>query len=318
MGRRKNTLIVAVIMTSVLFTSCNAVQKVEKQTKVNREKSGDIKVSEMVFETKSISEIRENKETSMSVLGTGSSRYGNILKTDIVPIITDKDEIYNIKLEKSEGNELTSGSTFSTMLGSKEIININKVYRNDKERIKTKLNITDGTDIEELIKFTEDYMDTTFKDSPFKWVVEYAEVMTSSDKQDFVSVYIRPSYDGVVFTRTLVLNNGIPTNTASDFRGGLLSITSMNKVYEYQGISPYYEVEKQGDAISEILSIDSVLSIVANKIDKNSTSEIKLFELAYRLNKDLSAVPIWNIVIKENENDRNFQIDAVTGDVYFE
>ena len=61
-----------------------------------------------------------------------------------------------------------------------------------------------------------------------------------------------------------------------------------------------------------------MLSIVANKIDKDSVSEIKLFELAYRLNKDLSAVLIWNIVVNENGNDRNFQIDAVTGDVYFE
>lgn len=57
---------------------------------------------------------------------------------------------------------------------------------------------------------------------------------------------------------------------------------------------------------------------MANKIDKKSVSEIKLFELAYRLDKYLSAVPIWNIVVKENGNDRNFQIDAVTGDVYFE
>lgn len=272
----------------------------------------------MIFETKSISEIRAGAEKSMSVFGTDSSKYGNIKKTDIVPIITDKDEIYNIKLERLDGNELTSDNTFNDLVASKKITGSMEVYRNDKERIKTKLNITDGTDIEDLIKFVENDLDTVYKDSPFQWVVEYVEVYTSSDKQDFVSVSIRPSFEGVVFTRTLVLNNGIPTNIARDFGGGLLNITDMSKVYEYHGISPYYEVEKQGEAISEILSIESVLSIVANKIDKTTISEIQLFELAYRLNKDLSAVPIWNIVVKENGNDRNFQIDAVTGDVYFE
>ncbi|MDE7431061.1 MAG: hypothetical protein K2N34_03985 [Lachnospiraceae bacterium] len=318
MGRTKKILAVSVLMIAVLFTSCGAVQEVEKQTKIQNHEDENIKVSGMTFETKSIKDIRADKEKSMSVLGTDSSKYGNIKKTDIVPIITDKDEIYNIKLERLEGNELASGSTFNDIVASKKITGSYAVYRNDKEGIKTKLNITDGTDIEGLIEFVENNMNTTYKDSPFNWVVEYVGVMTSTEKQDFVTVAIRPSYDGVVFTRTLVLNNGIPTLVASDFRGGVLSITGMNKAYEYVGISPYYEVEKQGEAISEILSIESILSIVANKIDKNSVSEIVLFELAYRLKKDLSAVPIWNIVVKENGNNRNFQIDAVTGDVYFE
>lgn len=106
------------------MTSCGVVQKIEKQTKVTGESKP--KVSSMNFETKSISEIRNSAEKSMSVLGTDSSEYGNIAKTGIVPIITDKDEIYSI----------------------------------------------------------------------------------------------RPSYDRVVFTGTFVLNNGIPINTAPDFRGG--------------------------------------------------------------------------------------------------
>lgn len=318
MGRNKRIIAVTVLFISVLFTSCGGVETMEKQTKVNEEKADKPKVTAMHFEIKSISEIRENVEESMSVLGTDSSEYGNIKETNIIPIITDENEIYNLQLQKLDGNELTKKGTFDTMISSKKIISSNKVYRNDKEKIKKELKITDGTDIEDLIKFVEDYMNTTYKDSPFQWVVEWVNVYTSSDKYDYVRVKARPSYDGVVFTGELVLNDGIPTNTARDFKGGLLNITAMKKIDEYYDISPYYEVEKQGDAISEILSIESVLSIVANKIDKDSVSEIKLFELAYRLNKNLSAVPIWNIVVDENGYDRNFQIDAVTGDVYFE
>lgn len=324
-SKSQKILAVTVLVASVFFTSCG-VEKIERETKVNNKidenvndkNTDEINVSDMYFEKKKISDIRADVVETMSVLGTESSKYGNIGKTDIVPIITDKDEIYKIQMKELEGNEITTGSTFNSILESKKITGSYTVYRNDKEKIKKKINITNGTDIKELIEFVEKYMNAEFDNSPLKWVVEYVDVHTSSDNKDYITISIRPSFDGVVFTRSLVLNNGIPTNTARNFGGGLLNIDEMNKVHEYHDISPYYEVEKQGDAISEILSIESVLSIVSNKIDKSSVSEIVMFELAYRLNKKLTAVPIWNIVVKENGNDRNFQIDAVTGDVYFE
>ena len=319
MGVNKKIIVLILLVLPFLLTSCGVVKKIENQTKISDEgKSKNLNVSNMNFEMDSISEIRNSVEKCMSSLGTDRSEYENIAKTSIIPIITDKDEIYNIELKRMDGNELTESGNFNDIIASKKIINSNMIYRNNKEKIKKKLNISVETDVQDLIDFVEKDMDNTYNDSPFKWITEYVEVNTSSDGNDFVSISIRPSYDGVVFTRTLVLNNGTPTNSASDFRGGLLNITSMNKIDEYYGISPYYEVNKQGEAISQILNIESVLSIVANKIDKDSVSEIKLFELAYRLNKDLSAVLIWNIVVNENGNDRNFQIDAVTGDVYFE
>lgn len=338
MNRIKKSLavtVITVIMASVFLTSCAGVEKIEKQEKkevqtsttgekgeqsnTSEEKGDKLNVSEMKFETKSIDEIRAGVENSMSVLGTDSSEYGNIAKADIVPIITDEDEIYNIKLERLDGNDLADGSRVADLLNSDMYVNSYEVYRNDKERVKTQLKLSgDDTDIESLIEFVENYMDTTYKDSLFKWVVEYITVYELSNKQNYVSVGIRPSYDGVVFTKNLVLNDGLPTRIASEFRGGTISIISKDSIYGYSGICPYYNIEKQGEAISEILSIECVLSIVANKIDKGNVNEIKVFELAYRLNKDLSAVPIWNIVVSENGVDRNFQIDAVTGDVYFE
>lgn len=319
MDRKKKFLTATLLFLSVIFASCNSVKKIERQTKIADGKASKPKVSGPIFETKSISQIRDGAGKSMEVFGTDSSKYGNIGKTGIVPIITDKDEIYNIKLEKSDGNELTDGNSWGDMLTPNKVTNSYSVYRNDKEKIKTRLNIKDGTDIGDLINFTENYMDTTYNDSPFKYLVENVQVTTTSDKQDFVSVAIRPSYDGVVFIKTYFLKNGLPENIPRDFTGGNLGVMEMNKIYSYSGISPYYNVEKQGEAISEILSIESVLSIVANKINKDKVNDIKLFELAYRLNRDYSAVPVWNIVIDEAGNgDRNFQIDAVKGDVFFE
>ena len=318
MDRNKKILAVTVLMASFLLTACSGVEKIEKRTNTANENNKNLKVSGMIFETKSISEIRADAEKSMSVFGTDSSEYGNIGKTDIVPIITDEDEIYNIKLTKLDGNKLTETGSFNEEMESKRITDTYSVYRNDKKKVKTKLNIPDGTDIEDLIGFVENYMDTTYSDSLFKWAVEDVLVSTSSDEKEFVSVSVRPSYGGVVFAKTLVINNGIPANVALDFRYGRLNMTSMNKIDEYHDISPYYEVEKQGEAISEILSIESVLSIVANKIDKDHVNKIKLFELAYVLNRNMTAVPIWNIVIKEKDAERTFQIDAVTADMYFE
>ena len=285
MNRTKKILTVTILMLSFFLTACSDVEKIEKKSNTANEENKNIKVSQMIFETKSISEIRDGSEKSMSVLGTAGSEYGNIGKTGIVPIITDEEY---------------------------------QVYRNDKEKVKTKINIPDGTDIEDLIGFVENYMDTEYSDSLFKLIVENVSVITLSDKKDVISVSVRPSYDGVVFTRTLIFDDAIPANARFDFMDGLLNITSMNKIDEYYGISPYYEVERQGDAISEILSIESAVSIVANKTDRESVNEIEMFELAYRLDRNMIAVPIWNIVINENDADRNFQIDAVTGDVYFE
>ncbi|MDE5780600.1 MAG: hypothetical protein K2I03_03880 [Lachnospiraceae bacterium] len=318
MNRTKRILTVTILMSSFFLTACSDVEKIEKKTNTANEENKNIKVSQMIFETKSISEIRNGSEKSMSVLGTAGSEYGNIGKTGIVPIITNEDEIYNIKLTRSDGNELTKTGSFNDELSSNRITDSYQVYRNDKEKVKTKLNIPDGTDIEDLIGFVENYMDTTYSDSLFKWIVENVSVITLSDKKDVISVSVRPSYDGVVFIGTLIFNDAIPTNATFDFMFGYLNITSMNKIDEYYGISPYYEVERQGEAISEILSIESVLSIVANRIDRESVSEIRVFELAYRLDRNRTAVPIWNIVINENDTVRNFQIDAVTGDVYFE
>lgn len=321
MKHKKRYFVVTVLLVqlfSVLLMACGVVEKIEVQTNMMEEKKDNPQVADTYFEKSDIRTIRENVRESMSILGTDEGKFQNIGKTDIIPIITDKDEIFSLRLKKLEGNEITKTDNFYDIEATKKIMNSDKIYRNDMKKIKKPICISGETDIQAIMEFAENIMNNTYKDSPFQWVTEYVEINSSTDKMDFVSISIRPAYEGVVFTRTLVLNRGVPTNVAPDFRSGLLNITRMNQIDEYYGISPYYEVEKTGEGIEEILSIESVLSIVANKIDKNSVSQIKLFELAYRLNKNMSAVPIWNIVVNEQGADRNFQIDAVTGDVYFE
>ena len=319
MYRKKILLIWCITFIHIiLITSCSVVEKIDRKTKVNELNNNDIKVGEMFLETKSIKDIRSNVEKSIENLANDNNPYQNINKTDIIPIITDKDEICNIQLKRLDSNEIENGISFDQIFQSKKIVDSLKIYRNDRQYLNKQLNLLEESDVKSLIEFAETYLNNKYSESKFKWVVEYLEINKTSDGKDIIGVNIRPSYEGVVFARTLVLNNGKPTNTASDFRAGLIYITEKDKIDYYSGISPYYDIEIKGNPIKEILSIESVLSIVANKIDKESISEIKLFELAYRLNKDLSAIPIWNIVVNENGNDRNFQIDAVTGDVYFE
>lgn len=301
-------------------TNYKFIEEVTEETNVTDKKEYEFNILGVILKSESISRVRADAEKSMSILGTDNCNYNNIAKTDIIPIITDKDKIYNIKLERLDDNELGNNMA-GYMYGSREIIETYKVYRNDRERVKTKLNITNGTDIKDLIEFAEKYMNTAYRKSPFKWVVENVEVSTAYDKQDYAQINIRPSYDGVVFKRTMIFKDRNLTDLeacAGDFNKGTLYVKEMNKIYGYSNISPNYKVKRQGDAITEILSIESVLSIVSNRIDKNSVSDIRVFELAYRLNRDLSAIPIWNIVIRENGSERNFQIDAVTGYIYYQ
>lgn len=306
------------MIIGISLSACGMVEKIEENESVSAIKNKDTFIREMFFETKSIEEVRDSADAVLSELGTDNSMYGNIASTSIVPIITEKNEIYNIKLVKKENNNLSKAGDFDTLLSSEKKSSSLNIYRNDKTEYDRKLNISKNISVAELIQDVEQFLNTEYSNSPFKWYVEYLDIYTTKNKQDYINVSVRPAYDGVVFTRTLVLNNGLPTNTANDFRGGLINITPDGEINEFYDINPDYTVEKQGEKITEILSLESVLSIIANKSDKKTINEIKLFELAYRLNKNLNAVPIWNIVINENGNDRNFQIDAVTGDVYFE
>lgn len=321
MHKYRSKLVVLLFGLFFLLTSCGIVKKIDNKEKINGSNSEietETEIEKMNFDTKEIADIRDDAADILNKLGTDSSIYGNLADTSIIPIITDKDEIYSLQLEKMDGNNLSKTGGFGGILSTKSISSQKKIYRNDMEGRNTILKYMKEKSVGEIMNYVEEYLDSTYEDSPFKWCVEYMQIYTTSDKQNYISLGVRPSYEGIVFTRTLVLNNGIPTNIPEDFRCGLVNMTEIDKIDEYYDISPYYNVKKQGEPIKKILSIDSVLSIVANKIDTKSVSEIRIFELAYRLNRDLTAVPIWNIVVYENGNERNFQIDAVTGDVYFE
>lgn len=321
MRKCRSKLVVLLFGLFFLLTSCGIVKKIDNKEKTNGSNSEietGTEIEKMNFDTKEIAGIRDDVADILNKLGTDSSIYGNLADTSIIPIITDKDEIYSLQLEKMDGNNLSKTGGVGGILSTKSISSQKKIYRNDMEGRNIILKYMKEKSVGEIMNYVEEYLDSTYEDSPFKWCVEYMQIYTTSDKQNYISLGVRPSYEGIVFTRTLVLNNGIPTNIPEDFRCGLVNMTETDKIDEYYDISPYYNVKKQGEPIKKILSIDSVLSIVANKIDTKSVSEIRIFELAYRLNRDLTAVPIWNIVVYENGNERNFQIDAVTGDVYFE
>ena len=91
------------------------------------------------------------------------------------------------------------------------------------------------------------------------------------------------------------------------------------------GIKNTY-TEKEGDAITEIISLDNAFNLLSNRIGENSTYKILSVELGYRLTERYGegnlyrygeGTPIWRIITM-NENDTKnyvFEIDCVTGKI---
>lgn len=143
----------------------------------------------MYFETKEIADIRDEAKVTLKMLGTDSGSYGNLADTSVIPIITDKDEIYSLQLEKMEGNNLSKTGGFCEILSKKSIISQKKIYRNDMEGRNTILKYMDKKSVGEVMNYVEEYLDNTYEDSPFKWCVENMQVYTTSDRQDYISYF---------------------------------------------------------------------------------------------------------------------------------
>ncbi len=310
---RMGLMLTAVIC---LVTGCSVVKKIDKREKLNSSVIKEQQIPEIYFEKKSISEVRQEAVEEMRNLGTKESKFTNCNETEDVAVVTEKDEIYRLSLEKQEGNDLSNHNSIYSLIGNQTGFKQNKYYRGDGKYQDTILNIDGSPTIHEVITNVETYMKHTYPDSPFVWMVEGINVM-SKDGKDYVDMNVRPSYDGVPFVGKLVVNNGKITNTAKDFRSGVIGVTQAQEIYSYEGISPYYKVERLGEPITEVMTLGSALSVVSHKMG-SSPFWIEEVELSYRLEKNMEAVPIWNILLNSAKGELNYQIDAVTGEVYYE
>ena len=312
-------LAMGMILGAVIFaiTGCSTVKKIEKREKVDQTVVEEQKVTDMYFEKKSIAQVRKDALTLAEEIGTDKSRFANCREIAVEPFITENDEIYKLSLEKLDGNDLSNGKSIGLLVSSQTDLQEVQYYRNNKGCDKVMLSISGKETVRSLIQDVEAYMKKTYSDSPFEWLVERLDVMSKSGK-DYVNLHVRPSYDGIPFAGVWIVNDGRVPNMAKDFRTAIVGVTESGKIYSYEGISPYYRVEKQGELITEIMTLDSAMSVITKKMGEDVNFWIENVELTYRLGKDMQAVPIWNMVVLSGKGETKFQIDVENGELYYE
>ena len=107
--------------------------------------------------------------------------------------------------------------------------------------------------------------------------------------------------------------------------GGLAEIIEHGVMDSFECVPLTIETEKQGEAITEIISLENIFNKFSNRIGENSSYKILSVELGYRLTERTNdyvyyygeGTPIWRI-IATNENDNKnyvFEIDCVTGQI---
>ena len=105
---------------------------------------------------------------------------------------------------------------------------------------------------------------------------------------------------------------------------GLVELIEHNKVDYFGCIALATTTEKQGESITEIISLENAFDLLSDRIGENSTYKILSAELGYRLTERYGdgynygeGTPIW-IIMTMNENDNKnyvFEIDCVTGQI---
>ena len=107
--------------------------------------------------------------------------------------------------------------------------------------------------------------------------------------------------------------------------GGLAEIIEHGVMDSFECVPLTIETEKQGEPITEIISLENIFNKLSNRIGENSSYKILSVELGYRLTERTNdyvyyygeGTPIWRI-IATNENDNKnyvFEIDCVTGQI---
>ena len=107
--------------------------------------------------------------------------------------------------------------------------------------------------------------------------------------------------------------------------GGLVELIEHSEIDYFGGIALATATEKQGDAISKIISLENAFNLLSNRIGENSTYKILSTELGYSLTERThenlynygEGTPIWRIMTMNENDNKNyvFEIDCVTGKI---
>ena len=179
--------------------------------------------------------------------------------------------------------------------------------------------------VKECIEFVEEYMNTQmpYETNPnVKAKVYLIRVLKVTDDIYAYSCMVNRTLYGLT-TEVYPSSYGNPQEGVLE-ENGLVELIE-HKNIDYFGCIPLAtQLEKQGEKIDEIISLENAFYLFSNKIGENSTYRVLSVELGYSLTEQYGyncrygeGTPIWRIIAtNENNNiDYVFEIDCVTGKI---
>ena len=179
--------------------------------------------------------------------------------------------------------------------------------------------------VQECIDFVEDYINTEmpYETNPdIKAKVYLVRVLKVTDDIYAYSCMVSRTMYGLSIEVYPSSFGGSQEGISQEM--GVVELIEHDEIDYFGCIALATATEKQGDAISEIISLENAFNLLSNKIGENSTYKILSIELGYRLTQNYGdgynygeGTPIWRIMTMNENDNKNyvFEIDCVTGNI---
>lgn len=208
---------------------------------------------------------------------------------------------------------------------------IKKVYNIsvNHKKIDEKVSLIDGEiAISEAVQYVEKFLN---EELPFEknneYIYDVAEVrVLDVEGQDALGFCVRRNYNGIPFDYVDGVTDGIFNSDYVDERGEVV-IIKKNEVDNFCGLTGANDsIEKAGEELHNIVSLDSALNILSENIGENSTYSVYGIEIVYQISDDASSTeenkiyygkPVWKIMSKNLNDDKYtwFYVDLQTGEL---
>ena len=181
--------------------------------------------------------------------------------------------------------------------------------------------------VQECIDFVEGYMNTQmiYETNPdVKAKVYLVRVLKVTDDIYAYSCMVSRTMYGL--TTEVYPSSFGGAQEGGHYDMGLVELIEHEEIDYFGCIALATATEKQGEAITEIISLEHAFNLLSNRIGENSTYKILSIELGYRLTESYGedflyrygeGTPIWRIMTMNENDNKNyiFEIDCVTGDI---
>lgn len=193
-------------------------------------------------------------------------------------------------------------------------------YYNDGKSNKVKYKLTDGeVSIGEAIKyFTEEYPQTLPCENKPVYSVNYVDVFELGNGNYCYLMHAAKLFNSVAFEQIGELSGtNIPNYYTDDSQALMIKRNDIDVTLD---CDPGAKVEREGDAITNIVSLKKAADIASEKMSQNVMFDVQSTEFVYHGAIDSENIahlkPTWRFVL-HNENDSmnyNVYVDAVSGD----